>query len=71
MAIVFIAPDRQIEQAVKHCAGTSSEHLIGAQGLLETAIPVAKWYQDEAEVFISRGGTVFVLRQAGLNIPNL
>jgi len=69
MAIVFIAPDRQIEQTVERVAGASSERIIVAQGLLETAVPVARTYQDEAEVFISRGGTVLVLRQAGLNIP--
>jgi len=69
MAIVFIAPNRQIEQTVERIVGASTERIIVAQGLLETAIPVARRYQDEAEVFISRGGTVLVLRQAGLNIP--
>lgn len=45
------------------------EKIIVAQGLLENAISVARKYQEEAEVFISRGGTVLVLRQADLNIP--
>lgn len=69
MAIVFIAPDVHIERTVEKLSGASREKIIVAQGLLESAIPVARKYQEEAEAFISRGGTVLVLRQADLNIP--
>ncbi|MGB9685956.1 MAG: sigma 54-interacting transcriptional regulator [Rectinema subterraneum] len=69
MAIVFIAPDGHIERTVEKLSGASREKIIVAQGLLESAISVARKYQEEAEVFISRGGTVLVLRQADLNIP--
>lgn len=46
------------------------EKIIILEGLLKTAIPIAKRLEEEdAEVFISRGGTAMALRIAGLQTP--
>ena len=69
MAVIFIAPDHKIENTVMQMSAGTHEKIVVAQGLLETAIPIARRYMDEAEVFVSRGGTVLVLKQANLGVP--
>jgi len=69
MAIIFIAPDNRIEKTVRQLATSTEEKIVVEQGLLETAIPVARQHLDEAEVFVSRGGTVLVLREMGSGVP--
>ena len=69
MAIIFIAPDHKIEKNVVKISMSAQEKIVMAQGLLETAVPIARQYMDEAEVFVSRGGTVLVLKQANLGVP--
>ena len=69
MAIIFIAPDHKIEKNVMKISTSVKEKIVMAQGLLETAVPIARRYMNEAEVFVSRGGTVLVLKQANLGVP--
>ena len=57
MSIVFIAPDDRIGRTVRQLSSSNGEKIVVEQGLLETAIPIARKYLDEAEVFVSRGGT--------------
>lgn len=47
----------------------SGEAIIVEEALLHEAIPVARKYEDEADVIISRGGTVLVMRDAGIGTP--
>ncbi len=69
MSIIFIAPDNRIEKTVRQLTTSTEEKIVVEQGLLETAIPVARRHLDEAEVFVSRGGTVLVLRKMGSGVP--
>lgn len=69
MSIIFIAPDNRIEKTVRQLATSTEEKIIVEQGLLETAIPIARRHLDEAEVFVSRGGTVLTLRDMGFGVP--
>lgn len=69
MSIIFIAPDNRIEKTVRQLSSSTEEKIVVEQGLLETAIPVARQHLDEAEVFVSRGGTVLVLREMGSGVP--
>jgi len=69
MSIVFIAPDDRIGRTVRQLSSSNGEKIVVEQGLLETAIPIARKYLDEAEVFVSRGGTVLVLREMGSGVP--
>ncbi|GAB1483336.1 sigma-54-dependent Fis family transcriptional regulator [Treponema sp.] len=69
MSIVFIAPDEHMAEIASGLAARSTAPIIVAHGLLEAAIPIARKYEGEADVFVSRGGTVMVLRQAGIAAP--
>ncbi len=69
MSIIFIAPDNRIETTVRQLSTSTEEKIVVEQGLLESAIPVAQRHLDEAEVLVSRGGTVLVLREMGSGIP--
>ena len=69
MSIVFIAPDKQMADIAASLATQASVPIIVAQALLEEAVPLARMYEGEADVFVSRGGTVLVLREAGIIAP--
>jgi transcriptional regulator with PAS, ATPase and Fis domain len=69
MSIVFIAPDAHMAGIATGLAASSSLPIIVAQGLLAEAVPIARQYEGEADVFVSRGGTVLVLREAGIVAP--
>ncbi len=69
MAILCILPNADMVDAFRKITARSGERIIVEQGLLSEAIPIAKKYEDEADVIISRGGTVLVMREAGIKTP--
>lgn len=69
MAIVCILPNAAMAAAFREITARSGEKIIVEQALLSEAVPIAKKYEDEADVIISRGGTVLVMRQAGVKTP--
>ncbi|MFA5853140.1 MAG: PrpR N-terminal domain-containing protein, partial [Spirochaetales bacterium] len=69
MAILCILPNAEMAEAFRKIAARSGDKIIVEQGLLSEAVPIAKKYEDEADVIISRGGTVLVMREAGVKTP--
>jgi len=69
MAILCILPNAEMAEAFRKIAARSGDKIIVEQGLLSEAVPIAKKYEDEADVIISRGGTVLVMREAGIKTP--
>ncbi|MDP2791916.1 MAG: sigma 54-interacting transcriptional regulator [Rectinemataceae bacterium] len=69
MAILCILPNSEMAKAFRKISESSEGKIIVEQGLLSEAIPIAKKYEDETDVIISRGGTVLVMRQAGIKAP--
>ena len=67
--ILCIAPDEGMAETFRQVAPEFSEKIIVERGLLEDAVPIARRYEDEAEAIISRGGTVLVMRNAGIGAP--
>jgi hypothetical protein len=67
--IVCITPDDGIAQTFKRVAHEFKEKIVVERGLLEAAIPIARRWEDEADVIVSRGGTVLVMRSAGISTP--
>jgi transcriptional regulator with PAS, ATPase and Fis domain len=67
--ILCIVPDAGMAEAFKKIAPSFNEHIIVERGLLEEAVPVARRYENEADVIVSRGGTVLVMRNAGIATP--
>jgi len=69
--IVCITPDDGIAETFSRVAKEFKEKIVVERGLLEAAVPIARRWEDEADVIVSRGGTVLVMRSTGDNIANL
>lgn len=69
MAILCIVPNAAMAEEFRKLSHLSAEKLIVEVGLLYDAIPVARHYEDEADVIIGRGGTVLVMQEAGISTP--
>lgn len=71
MSIVFLVPSKAMAETAGRVAEEfKSDRIIISQGLLSKAIPLAKALEEQdAEVFITRGGTALVLKQAGIRTP--
>jgi len=67
--IVCIAPDEGMAETFRKVASEFKEKIVVEKGLLEDAVPVALRYEDEADAIVSRGGTVLVMRNAGISTP--
>ncbi|TXT42870.1 MAG: sigma-54 dependent transcription regulator [Spirochaetes bacterium] len=67
--ILCIAPDEGMARTFSKVALEFKEKVIVEQGLLEDAVPIARRYEDEADAIVSRGGTVLVMRNAGIRTP--
>lgn len=67
--ILCIAPDESMAATFRGVASEFKEKIVVEKGLLEDAIPIAQSYEDEADVIVSRGGTVLVMRNAGIATP--
>lgn len=70
MSIVFIAPDPDIARRYREILTGVPDQVEVVEALLSGAIPVARRLEErDAEVFVARGGTAMVLRQAGIRSP--
>ena len=69
MSILFIAPDQRMADMAAHVALTFEERILVSLGLLSDAIEVAKKYESDADVIVSRGGTILMLQKAGITTP--
>ena len=70
MGIVFIAPDPGVAEACRRVAGTAGEQVQVVEALLSEAVPVARRHAEQgAEVFVARGGTAVLLREADITCP--
>lgn len=67
--ILCIAPDENMARTIRAVAREFKEKIVVEQGLLEDAIPIARRYEEESDVIVSRGGTVLVMRTAGIPTP--
>jgi len=67
--IVCITPDDGIAETFSRVAKEFKEKIVVERGLLEAAVPIARRWEDEADVIVSRGGTVLVMRSAGISTP--
>lgn len=67
--ILCIAPDEGMARTFRAVAGEFNEKIVVERGLLEDAIPIARSYEEESDVIVSRGGTVLVMRNAGIPTP--
>ena len=70
MSILFISPDEHMAAAASRAAIGFPDKVIVVQGLLADAMPVARRFEREGvDVIISRGGTMLMLRKAGISTP--
>ncbi len=70
MSIVFFAPDRENAQTFRQVLSAVPDNVQVVEALLSEAIPVARRLEDqEAEVFVARGGTAMLLRKRGIKSP--
>jgi PAS domain S-box-containing protein len=70
MSIVFIAPDPDIARQYRGILAGAPDKVDVVEALLSEAIPVARQLEErDAEVFVARGGTAMLLRQAGIKSP--
>lgn len=67
--IVCIAPDDGMAETFRRVAPEFNEKIVVERGLLEDAIPIARRWEEEADAIVSRGGTVLVMRDAGISTP--
>lgn len=74
MNIVFIAPDptmaAEYRQILSRAPGKGKDKIEVVEALLSEAIPLARKLERQgAEVFVARGGTAILLREAGIRTP--
>jgi PAS domain S-box-containing protein len=70
MGIVFIAPERTVAEVYWRVIEAAGEKAQVVEALLSEAIPLARRLEEQgAEVFVARGGTAALLRQADINSP--
>ena len=69
MFILFIAPDEIIADTARSVLNEGIEGVHIEIGLLDQAVPIARKYEEVADVLITRGGTVSHLKKAGISTP--
>ena len=69
MSIVFIAPDRTMAEDYRQILSAVPDKIEVVEALLSEAIPLAKRFEGQAEVFVTRGGTAMMLRKQGIKTP--
>ncbi len=69
MSIIFIAPDRTMAEEYRRILATVPGKIEVVEGLLSEAVHLARRFEDQAEVFVARGGTAMLLRKEGIKTP--
>jgi propionate catabolism operon transcriptional regulator len=69
MSIIFIAPNRSMAEEYRQILSTDPDKIEVVEALLSEAIPLAKRFEGQAEVFVTRGGTAMLLRKEGIKTP--
>ena len=69
MSIIFIAPDRTMAVEFRRILSAAPDKIEVVEALLSEAIPLAKRFEGEAGVFVTRGGTALLLRKEGIKTP--
>ena len=70
MSIVFIARNKEIGDIYRRILPNDLEKVLVIESLLNQAIPNVRRLEEQgAEVFVARGGSALLLRQAGIHSP--